>query len=181
MSLARLPEVIKSERLTMQRLCAEDADQVFYAYASKPEATRYMAWPTHESIKDTRAYLNYALTAWDLGLDFSYSVKLKGTGRIIGGWGAIHEEGKIQFGYVLSPTHWGQGFATEICRHMLPHLRALSGVFRIGTFVDAENVASLRVLAKCGLVEEAYLPKWFRFINQGNVPKDCILFRLPLP
>jgi len=33
------------------------------------------------------------------------------------------------------------------------------------------------VLRKCGMVEEARLPKWFRFINQGNEPKDCILFR----
>jgi len=59
-------------------------------------------------------------------------------------------------------------------------LKRKAEVFRVGTFIDAENVASAKVLFKCGLEEEAQLVKWFRFVNQGNEPKDCILFKLPL-
>jgi RimJ/RimL family protein N-acetyltransferase len=46
--------------------------------------------------------------------------------------------------------------------------------------VDADNIASAKVLRKCGLEEEAYLVKWFRFVNQANEPKNCLLFKLPL-
>jgi ribosomal-protein-alanine N-acetyltransferase len=60
-------------------------------------------------------------------------------------------------------------------------LAAQPDVYRIGTLVDAENVASQRVLEKSGLIEEARLTRWLRFVNQNNEPRDCILYRYPLP
>jgi ribosomal-protein-alanine N-acetyltransferase len=98
---------------------------------------------------------------------------------MIGSFGVIHEDGKIQFGYAFSPSYWGNGYATEACQKMMTLLRSLPSLYRIGTFVDTENTASIRVLLKSGLVEEARLEKWFRFVNQQGAPKDCILFRLP--
>jgi ribosomal-protein-alanine N-acetyltransferase len=78
----------------------------------------------------------------------------------------------------VSPTYWKQGIATEACLSVLAILRQQKEVYRIWTFIDSENVASARVLLKCGLTEEARLSKWFRFINQDNQPKDCILFKI---
>jgi [ribosomal protein S5]-alanine N-acetyltransferase len=63
---------------------------------------------------------------------------------------------------------------------MMDILRRFPSLYRVGTFVDVENIASISVLKKCGLIEEGRLPKWFRFVNQDMTPKDCILFRLPL-
>lgn len=157
----------------------EDADEIFYAYASKPEATAFVSWSTHESIRDTRTFLEYAVAAWDRGIDYSYSIRLQGENRLIGSFGVMNDDGKIQFGYIFSPTQWGRGYATEACTAMMQLLRQEKGVYRVGTFVDTDNIASVRVLQKCGLVEEARLTKWFRFINQGGQPKDCFLFRLP--
>jgi RimJ/RimL family protein N-acetyltransferase len=62
---------------------------------------------------------------------------------------------------------------------MMEVLKTLPSVFRIGTFVDVDNTASISVLKKSGLIEEARLTRWYRFVNQDNQPKDCILFRLP--
>lgn len=173
-----LPEKLETDRLVLQRLKYEDADEIFYAYASKPEATRFVSWPTHQSIKDTRAYLGYAIRAWDAGTDYSFTIRLKDSNRLIGSIGALNEEGKIQFGYILSPTQWKQGFATEACRQFLQMLRLQPEVFRIWTFIDADNLASARVLEKSGLRQEARLEKWFRFVNQGRQPKDCVLYKL---
>jgi len=175
-----VPENIVTQRLVLQRLSSTDAEEIFYAYAGKPEATRYLAWPTHASLDDTRRFLDYAVRAWELGDDYSFGIRLKTTNRLIGSFGLINDHGKIQFGYVLSPTKWGEGYATEACRAVMPLFKSMPGVWRIGTFVDAENLASAKVLLKAGLVEEARLSKWFCFVNQGNVPKDCILFVLPL-
>lgn len=58
-------------------------------------------------------------------------------------------------GYMLHPDYWGQGLATEA-------LRAFMAVFRgtkwIRAEVDAENVASLRVLERLGFLEYARRP-----------------------
>jgi ribosomal-protein-alanine N-acetyltransferase len=177
--LSLFPESIQTERLHLQRLRYEDADEIFFAYASKAEATQFVSWPTHQSIRDTRNYVKYAVAAWQTGIDYTFTIRENSTHRLVGSIGLLVNEGKIQFGYILSPTVWGRGYATEACRAALAIARELPGVYRIGTFVDVANVASARVLEKCGLVAEARLPRWFRFINQQNAPRDCILFRLP--
>lgn len=172
-----VPAKIETDRLVLQRLRYEDAEEIFYAYASKPEATKFLSWVTHRSVDDTRAFLSYAVESWSLGTDYSYSIRLK-NGMLIGSIGLVHDFGKVQLGYVLSPGHWDNGYMTEACASVLSVLRSIPGIYRIGTFVDADNIASIKVLEKCGMIEEARLPKWFRFINQDNQPKDCILFRM---
>ncbi len=176
----KMPERLETERLLLQRLRYEDAPEIFYTYASKVESTRFMSWPTHQSLKDTRAFLSYAINGWNKELDFSYVIRLKNSGRLVGSCGVLNDQGKIQFGYVLGPLHWGKGYGTETCKKLMAELKLMPSVYRISTFVDAENTASINVLRKSGLEIEAHLPKWFRFINQSNEPKDCILFKLPL-
>lgn len=171
-----LPERIVTSRLVLQRLRYEDAEEIFYTYASKPDVTKYMSWPTHQSVDDTRAFLRYAVSGWYEGIDYSYSVRLRSNNKLIGSFGVVNENGKLQFGYIFSTHYWNQGYATEVCRDMMPRLAAQPGVFRIGTYVDTENSASLHVLRKAGLTEEGVLRQWMRFPNQDNKPKDCVAF-----
>jgi len=175
-----LPEHFFTDRLSVRRLRYEDAEEIFYAYASKPEATQFVSWPMHQSLNDTKSFLRYAVAAWANGTDYSFSIRLKESARLIGSFGVINEDGKLQFGYIFSPTQWGKGYATEVCKYMMSLLRKQHGVYRIQSFVDVENIASAKVLVKSGLVEEARLTKWFKFVNQSDEAKDCIHFRLPL-
>jgi [ribosomal protein S5]-alanine N-acetyltransferase len=144
------PEKIDTDRLVLKRLRYEDAEEIFYAYASKPEATKYMAWPTHRSVEDTRSFLRYAIESWNHGTDYSFSIRLNDSGKLIGGFGVINENGKIQFGYILSPSHWGNGYGTEACLAIMKLLKTFPLVYRIGTFVDTDNTASIKVLLKSG-------------------------------
>jgi [ribosomal protein S5]-alanine N-acetyltransferase len=174
-----LPEKIITDRLVLERLRYEDAEEIFYAYASKHEATQFVGWTTHKRIEDTKDYLRFSINAWNNNLEYSYSIRLKGSRRLLGSFGIINDDGKLQFGYIFSPTQWNKGFATETCHAVLPMLRQ-NEVHRIYTVVDCENAASIRVLEKCGLLKEATLEKWHRFPNQRNAAKDCILFKYPL-
>ncbi|MDL5045730.1 GNAT family N-acetyltransferase [Oscillatoria amoena NRMC-F 0135] len=175
-----IPEWIPAGNLILQRLRYEDAEEIFFAYASKPEGTRYVSWPTHQRIRDTREFLQYAVIAWNAGLDYSFSIRMVGSNRLVGSIGAINDAGKIQFGYFIAPSQWGRGYATAATRALIGVLKELPQVQQIKTFVDIENLASIRVLQKCGLVEEARIPAYFRFVNQNNKAKDCLLFRLDL-
>ncbi len=174
-----LPEKLSTERLNLQRLRYEDAEEIFYTYASKPEATRFVSWPTHQSLDDTRSFLRYVKNAWSIGTDYSFSVRLKESNRLIGSFGIMNDDGKLQFGYIFSPTQWKNGYATEVCSFVMSLLKNMEGVYRIQTFVDVDNVASAKVLLKSGLIEEAHLVAYYKFVNQGYEAKDCILFKLP--
>lgn len=175
-----LPTTFSTDRLMIQKLRYEEAEEIFYAYASKHEATRFMSWPTHRSLDDTLAFLAYADRSWKSGTDYSFSIRLKSSSRLIGSFGIMNDHGRVQFGYVYSPTQWGRGYATEVCRTMMDWLRNCPAVREVRTFTDAENVASARVLIKSGLIQEGRVSSAFRFVNQGDQAKDCIRFRLPL-
>lgn len=175
-----MPESFFTERLGVHRFRYEDAEEIFYTYASKPEATKFVSWPTHESLADTRRYLKFARAGWEAGVDYSFALRLPNR-RLIGSCGVVNDRGNVQFGYILSPSQWGNGYATEVCLKLLEVLRSLPGVKSIGTFVDAENVASAKVLLKSGLQVVERREKGFRFVNQGNAEKDCLIFKLPGP
>jgi [ribosomal protein S5]-alanine N-acetyltransferase len=181
MDRIQLPERIETERLLIQRLRYEDAEEIFYCYASKKEATRHVAWATHVSIRETRAFLRYANDAWKLALDFSFSIRLKETRQLIGSYGVINENGRAQFGYILGPNHWGRGFATEACKAVSLLLTCQPSIYRLSSYVDCDHEPSMRVLEKCGFVKEAKLSRWMKFPNQGNLPKDCWVYVWVLP
>jgi len=175
-----IPEIVVTERLVISRLKYEDAEEIFYTYASKPEATKFVSWATHTTVADSSMFLKYAIAGWEEGTDYSFSIRLKNSRQMIGSIGLLHDNGKVQFGYILSPTHWGQGYATEACIALMDILRTHPEIYRVSTFVDVENIASIRVLEKAGLVKEAVLKDWFRFVNQHYAIKDCAFFYLPL-
>ncbi len=176
----RIPARLETTRLVLCRLQHEDAEEIFYTYASKPECTRYVTWPTHQSIRDTRDYLTRTIRGWNQGLDFSFGIRLKSTYRLIGSCGFLNDAGKAQIGYILGPLHWGQGYATEATIALIRLLTTTPEIYRIGSFVDLDNHASTRVLIKAGMQPETVLKEWCHFPNQSNHPRDCLLFNFPL-
>ena len=77
----------------------------------------------------------------------------------------------MQVGYVLGPLHWGKGYATEAAQKLITLLLAQPGIYKIGSFVDSDNQASVRVLEKCGFVVEAVLKDWWQFPNVPHLRK----------
>ena len=173
-----MPKQFVTDRLGIFRFCYEDAEEIFYTYASKPEATKFVSWPTHDRVADSRRFLSLARERWANGQDYSYGIRLVNN-RLIGSCGVVNDHGQIQFGYILSPSQWGNGYATEVCKKLMEILKSMPEVKSIGTFIDAENLASERVLLKSGLKFIEKREKWFRFVNQNNQAKDCKIFNLP--
>jgi len=50
---------------------------------------------------------------------------------------------------------------------------------KITSFVDAENIPSMRVLEKSGFIRTELAPKYFTAINQNGTKKDAWLFNYP--
>ena len=54
----------------------------------------------------------------------------------------------IEIGYFLKPSAWGQGYATEVCKHLLKFAFENLAVDKIVASVDDDNTASKKVLKK---------------------------------
>jgi ribosomal-protein-alanine N-acetyltransferase len=57
---------LETERLILRRTTSDDAEAVF-DYASDPEVTRYVIWETHNSVEDSRAFLELAVSKRESG------------------------------------------------------------------------------------------------------------------
>jgi len=79
------------------------------------------------------------------------------TGRAIG-WGGLQHStigiGEcVTVGYVIAPSRWGCGYATEIAAASIGHAFGELGVDRLFASVLSTNDASRRVLVKAGFAQ----------------------------
>ena len=161
----KAPERIETARLRLRRPASRDAKAVFSRYASDPEVTRFVGWPTHRSIAQTRAFLAFSETEWARWPAGPYLIESRDDGRVLGSTGLNFEtRHRAATGYVLARDAWGLGFATEALRAMVA-LAAGLGVRRLHALCHPEHVASRHVLEKGGFDLEGRLRRHTEFPN----------------
>jgi RimJ/RimL family protein N-acetyltransferase len=161
----RAPERIETARLVLRRPTGADAEAMFERYASDAEVTRWLGWPRHRSLDDTRLYLAWSDAQWRQWPAGPYAIEARAYGRLLGGTGFAFESATMATtGYVLARDAWGLGYATEALRAMADLAPAL-GVRRLVACCHPEHAASERVLAKCGFLREGTRPVDAAFPN----------------
>lgn len=176
---ARAPETLSSERLVYRRPRAEDLEEILAGYASDSEVTKYLSWPTHRSLADTRFFLDFSDGQWQDGPAGPFLIEAEG--KLIGSTGlAFPTPYRATTGYAFAREAWGQGYATEALRAMVKLARQL-GVSRLETICHVDHRASARVLEKGGFVREGLLRRHTVFPNIDTAePCDVFMFGLVL-
>jgi [ribosomal protein S5]-alanine N-acetyltransferase len=136
--------MIRTERLILREARMEDLDDV-HAMLSDPAAMRYWAHPEHETLTESRSWLEGMVRAAS-EIDFL----IEHEGRVIGKAGAWRLP---EVGFLLHPDHWGKGLALEAMTAVIAHLFATTDAEVLMADVDPRNAASLRLLGKLGFVE----------------------------
>jgi ribosomal-protein-alanine N-acetyltransferase len=150
---------VHTARLVLAPPTRGDASQIFERYAGDPDVTRYLSWPTHRSVADTDAFIEFSEHEWSLGPCGPLLIRLRDDGRLIGGTGLSCDRAdpdEAMTGYVLAKDAWGSGYATEVCTAMVDLARDL-GFRRVVALCHAAHRSSWRVLEKCGFVRD---PRW---------------------
>jgi len=106
---------------------------------------------------------------------------IENEGLVVGGGGIEPAEGARSgvavVGYWLTPSAWGRGIATEALR-LLVERAFKDGYRRLQAHVFAPNIASVRVLEKCGFTLEARLCE--SYVQRDGTPCDELIFGLVL-
>lgn len=87
----------------------------------------------------------------------------------------LSDAGEIELGFMLAPTLWGRGYATEAVRALIEALFALTKAERLLASARAENPASRRVLEKCGF---AYVDLGLDLLPARGGLHSCDRFQL---
>jgi RimJ/RimL family protein N-acetyltransferase len=80
-----------------------------------------------------------------------------------------------EIGYWLGEKYWNKGIATKALKAMTDYAFDTFGITRIFAHVFESNIASIRVLHKCGFSEEACLKK---SIIKNNKIQDCYIYSI---
>jgi len=91
-----------------------DAEAIHERYASDAEVTKYLGWPRHQSIEETKAFLAHSEAEWNRWPAGPYLIECRGDRKLLGGTGFTFEAPTVAItGYVLARDAWGYGYATE--------------------------------------------------------------------
>jgi RimJ/RimL family protein N-acetyltransferase len=175
------PETIETPRLLLRRPRPGDAEAIFTRDSADPEVTRYVGWPAHKSVEDTRGFLAFSdghWQQWPAGAYLAWSCQ---DGRLPGSTGLLFETPlRAMTGYVFARDAWGRGYATEALAAMVDVARA-AGVLRLFALCHAAHRPSfptkLRVLETCGFSLEGTLRRYVEFpsLKPGD-PQDVLCY-----
>jgi ribosomal-protein-alanine N-acetyltransferase len=155
-------------RTILRQITGKDENDMF-AYCSDEEVSRYTSWYKHNSLEDTRVFINKVLESYAAGQTASWGIEDKASGKLIGTcgfvtWNVRHSRAEI--GYALSRDFWNQGYMTEIVRKVIEFSFTHMGVVRLEARCMVDNIGSARVMEKSGMQFEGILRK--QFFAKGN-------------
>jgi RimJ/RimL family protein N-acetyltransferase len=151
---------LRTERLEMRPFVDDDLDALF-AMQSDDGVTRYLPWgpQSRDQVKDLLERIK-PLTGFDGSRHgVRLAVVLPDSGAVVGDlslWETNGERAQAEIGFVVHPDHQRRGYAAEACRALLRLGFEQVGLHRIVGRADARNVASIGVMERIGMRQEAH-------------------------
>ncbi|MBI3163896.1 MAG: GNAT family N-acetyltransferase [Chloroflexi bacterium] len=164
--------ILTTARLTLRLFTMDDIEELF-AITNEADIFRYFPTRTGWTVEKTERSIFHQTQHWE---KFGYgqmAVTLTESGQLMGWCGLefLPETNETEVGYLLSKSFWGLGYATEASKESVRFGVEKAGLREIIGLTDPENVASQKVLQKCGMAftrRQVYFGmEMFRFAIQA--------------
>jgi len=145
--------IIKTERLILRPLTDKDAAEMFKNWTWDERVAKYCRWYPHKSIEETKQLLKMYISQAENGFDYRWGITLRDSNNLIGVIDVVdlsEDKKTAEVGYVLAYDYWNNGYLTEALKAVIDELFK-SGVEKIIADHHVENIASGRVMEKCGM------------------------------
>lgn len=147
-----LSQTLETERLILRKLMPKDVEPIFRNWANDPEVTKYVTWDFHKDIQTTELIVQEWIKEESDPKTIRYMITTKESDEPIGSIDVVdYVNGAPEIGYCLSRKHWGKGYMTEACKAFVKYLLNI-GFNKIVIEANIDNIASNRVIEKCGFV-----------------------------
>lgn len=158
--------VLTTERLILRQVRPDDAEAMF-AIRGDPVTMRYVGSLAHDSIDDTRAWIDMLLARYAAREAIRWIVTRKGGDDTAIGSVSLHHfgPGRAEVGYDLNPAWWGQGVMTEAVSAVLDYVFGVLALHRVEATIDIDNAASKALLLRLGFTYEGNLRERYPGVN----------------
>jgi ribosomal-protein-alanine N-acetyltransferase len=143
---------LHTRRLTLRPILPADTAH-FYRIYQTAGVLQYFPNPTPPPLEKVERFVANQQAHWDKYGYGNWGILLNGGEQVIG-WAGLQflpETDETEVGYLLDKPFWGQGYATEVARASLDYGFSHFDFPEIIALVHPDNLASLKVAAKCGM------------------------------
>ncbi|TVQ64359.1 MAG: N-acetyltransferase [Phycisphaerales bacterium] len=169
--------IIETARLRLRPPSLDDAQGV-QRFCNDPEVSRNAETiPLPYTVEHATEWIGLVLEEFEKGVGVGMLIEERASGEVIGDsclkYDATH--GRAEVGFVLGRDYRGNGYATEAARAMIGLAFGTLGVRKVMAVAFADNLASRRVLERCGMTLEASLRG--HSMREGE-PADDVMYGL---
>ncbi|WP_296628585.1 GNAT family N-acetyltransferase [uncultured Negativibacillus sp.] len=168
---------LTTERLTLRPFTPNDAQAMFDNWASDPEVTRFLMWPTHLSVDTTRTILESWLPLYQDSNYYHWVITLDAIPIGTVGLFILNEKAGVgDLGYCLGKRWWKQGIMSETLQAVIDFAFGTVGFNRIQAYHSLDNPGSGGVMRKCGMSYEGRMRQ--KYLSTRGVLEDCDLYAI---
>ena len=135
-----------------------------FEYSQDCSFYKYMEYEPHQSIEETRQYLNKLIKRSKSDTAHYWFIFLKSEKKIIGTFGVLNidkRKGCAEIGYGLSSSYWGRGYFYEALVMVLKLLFLDFSFHRVSAITQIDNLASIKALKKIGFKKEGTMRDFY--------------------
>jgi len=150
---------IETDRLLLRRINNDDVNEVF-ELRSNPETMKYIPRPLVKTIEDALEHIAMIDDKIETNVGINWGITLKGDSKLLGiiGYYRMQPENyRAEIGYMLLPDFHGKGIIPEAVSRLIRYGFDDLNLHSIEAVIDPANLASEKVLQKCGFIKEAHL------------------------
>ena len=170
-------EPIKCENIILREFELKDSKQLYENWGKDEEVSKYMLWKNYKTIDDAINSINYYIECYKNDDAFKqYAIEYNG--NVVGSINIVtskrHRTGEIA--YCLSKKYWHQGIMSEAIKKLTNYYFNNYGLIRISAEVIEPNIASRKLLEKCGFKLEGILRK--KYFCKTNKNEDVYVYSI---
>ena len=145
---------IKTEHLTITTF-SPDMAQTVYENSQDDDTRRFVPDEVYNSVEEAREAIEFLMSRYEsTDGPFVYPVITNNEGKNIGYVQLCKlDEGTWEIGYHIAKNFTGKGYATEAVKAFLSDMAKKLNIKEVYGICLAENLASVRVLEKCGFTQ----------------------------
>ena len=162
-----------TERLAVQKVTLDDVDALLAIFGD-PENVRHYNQGLPWTRPQVQELIDHFAPDGPPSAVVTPGVILLKAGNAVVGFGGVFYDapvmGEAELAFIFRKEYWGKGLATEFVRAAIAAAFEHLEIASVYATVKPVNVASVRVLEKCGMRRVRYVPE-----------KDRLLYRLGRP
>jgi ribosomal-protein-alanine N-acetyltransferase len=137
----------------------EDAAD-FLEYFADPQVSKHIVSFIPQTVEEARSEIRYWINVFSYNDGIYFAIARKSDNKMIGSVGVSgvnRNHNRIEASYDLAKEYWGKGIMSKALKAVIKYAFEEMQINRIEAYAMPENVASQKVLEKCGFHFEGIL------------------------